>query len=521
MLENLKSLFIILSISIPIFWIVKPAFVNLLSEVEFKRYRNLWLLITLILFLANNFWLYMVLVATAILLTQMRERNKVALYFMLLFVMPPVEQEIGGLGMIEYLFVLNPTRLLELSILLPAALAIMRRKDGEPFGKSTPDKLLAGYILLMITYRLIDSSFTNAMRNTLYIVTDVFLPYYVISRSLRDINQFKVVFATLTIAVLLLSGAALYEYTSLQLLYSGLGVALGADIGMSTILMRGDLLRALVTTGQPIALGFVVMVGLGFYLFLLRDIPQFYRRGLMLALLAGGLFASLSRGPWIGMVILLVMYIYLRPRAIKNLILLFASGMLAFMLALNLPGGDKLIDLLPFVGHVDSENVEYRQRLFDRAVSVISRNPIFGSNDYRNTPEMRSMIQGQGIIDIVNSYLGIALDYGLTGLGLFISFFVSILWGVYRVLRQYRARQDERYLFGVTRYSSRRSLDDEHYLLGATLFSVLTAILITIYTVSSISVIPAVYWAVAGMCVAYIQMMRGDSSPSVQKTVDR
>jgi O-antigen ligase len=117
------------------------------------------------------------------------------------------------------------------------------------------------------------------------------------------------------------------------------------------------------------------------------------------------------------------------------------------------------------------------------------------------------MIQGQGIIDVVNSYLGIALEYGLLGLGLFVAFFLSLLWGIYGVLRRFRTLQIETFMFGVKRYVDNPSVrEDERYILGVTLLAVLIAILITIYTVSSIIVIPMVYWAVAGMGAAYIQM---------------
>ena len=508
MLENLKSLFIVLSISIPIFWIVKPAFVNLLSEVEFKRYRNLWLLITLILFLANNFWLYIIVVIVAIQITLKQDKKPVALYFFLLFVLPPISQKIGAFGMLEYLFVISSSRMLELAILLPAFLALMVQRDKLPYGRTISDRLLLIYILLIVLFRMRDSSFTDALRQALYTGTDVFLPYYVISRSLSNLKQFKEVITTFVIAAILLSGIAVYEYASSQLLYSHLGNVLGANIDMSSVLMRGESLRALVTSGQPIALGFVLMVALGFFLYLQQDITQAYRRNLLLVMLAGGLFAALSRGPWVGMAVFLFVFTLLRSHARKNLAILVVGSLLSFALALTLPGGNKLIELLPFVGKTDNFNVEYRERLLDNSLIVIGRNPLFGSGDYRNTSEMASMVQGQGIIDIVNSYIGIALEYGLIGLSIFMVFFLNILWRIYAVLRQFRSRTAEHYLFGVMVFPNRaRSLEDDTYLLGVALFAILVAILITIYTVSSITVIPVVYWAVAGMGAAYVQMM--------------
>jgi hypothetical protein len=507
-MENLSNLFFILLISIPIFWIVMPAFANLLSQEQLRRYRNLWIAITLILFISHNYWLYVLLTIAAIQFTQQREHNKIALYFVLLFSMPPVWDQVGAFGMVEYLFDLKPWRILELAILLPAFLALIRQDDILPFGRTTPDKLLAGYIFVIFVFRFRETTPTDALREGLYAFTDIFLPYFVISRYLRDIKQFKQAFTAFVIAALLLSGAAIFEYAMYQLLYPKLVYDLHSKIEMSGMLARGNSLRALVTTGQPIALGYVLMVGIGIYLSLLRDIPRIYTRILLLALLAGGLFASISRGPWVGTAIMVIVYILLGPHVKKNMAWLIASiGVMIVAMSLNVLGSEKLVDLLPFIGKTDQFNADYRDRLLDKSLIVIQRNPLFGSVDYMHEPEMLSMVQGEGIVDIVNSYLGIALDHGMLGLILFAGFFLSILWGIYTALQQFRSHQVEHYMLGVTQYTARPdSREDPHYLLGATIFSVLVGILITIYSVSSITVIPVVYWAVAGLGAAYIQL---------------
>ena len=106
--------------------------------------------------------------------------------------------------------------------------------------------------------------------------------------------------------------------------------------------------------------------------------------------------------------------------------LLAVAAVLALPLLAIVPGGQKVLDLLPFIGTIEVENITYRQRLFDNAMIVIQRNPLLGSFDFRSTPEMQSMIQGQGIIDIVNTYIGMALQVGLIGLTLFVVFFVTV-----------------------------------------------------------------------------------------------
>jgi O-antigen ligase len=208
------------------------------------------------------------------------------------------------------------------------------------------------------------------------------------------------------------------------------------------------------------------------------------------------------------MAVVYFVYILLGPHLKKSLVLIFLSiGALSIATAMKLPGTEKLLVLLPFIGTTDQSNVDYRNNLFDKSLIVIQKNPLFGSVDYLHTPEMQSMVQGEGIVDVVNSYLGVALEYGLICLALFAGFFLTILWRIFRILRQHRYSQVQHFMFGVKVYPAQQnSLEDEHYLLGVTLFSVLVGILVTIYSVSSITVIPVVYWAVAGLCAAYIQL---------------
>jgi O-antigen ligase len=298
---------------------------------------------------------------------------------------------------------------------------------------------------------------------------------------------------------MLLSLIGLFEYTRNWLLYSALNGALGVPWEMSGYLTRGGSLRASVTTGQAIALGFVISVAIGFYLYLQEEVRSKLQRSLGALLLAGGLFAPLSRGPWIGTAVMIVAFISTGRKAFKRLMLLGVAGMLALPLLAVVPGGQKVLDLLPFIGTVEVENITYRQQLIDNAVIVIQRNPWLGSFDYRSTPEMQSLIQGQGIIDIVNTYIGVALSVGLIGLALFVMFFVCVLHGIRKGMRSFPNKENE----------ARR--------LGRALLATLAGILITIVTVSSITVIPVVYWSVAGLGVAYAQMARRlrQTSPAV------
>lgn len=170
---------------------------------------------------------------------------------------------------------------------------------------------------------------------------------------------------------------------------------------------------------------------------------------------------------------------------VRRLAKLAVAGAVAVPMMLALPGGEKILDMLPFFGSVDKGTIEYRERLIDNALIVIAENPWFGSPDYLKTEQMEEMRQGEGIIDIVNTYFGIALNMGIVGLALFLFFFVAVLGKLYRAMRLLPNKELV------------------EYRLGQALLATLVGIMVTIATVSSITFIPVVYWSVAGLGVAY------------------
>ena len=52
------------------------------------------------------------------------------------------------------------------------------------------------------------------------------------------------------------------------------------------------------------------------------------------------------------------------------------------------------------------------------AVGVMAQNLYFGSFTSASSPAMEALRQGQGIIDVVNTYIGVGLQTGVVGLAL-------------------------------------------------------------------------------------------------------
>jgi O-antigen ligase len=487
--EHLRTLIVILVLATSFFTFAHRPACTITKAGDYTRRRNLWFALTLAAFLTYNFWIYALVAIPLLIYANLRETNPPALFFFILFALPMATIPISGMGLINIFIDLSHARILELFILLPAFFVLIQRRSTLAFGRTGPDKVLAVYILLTTALVLRDASVTATLRAGFYLFIDVFLPYFVISRSLKDLQAFRDALLSLVLAIMVAALIAIFEASRHWLLYHPLLGVLGME-GMLGYASRDGILRASATAGHPIALGYLMVTGIGLYLFLQRSIRKKITRRLGMALLAAGLIATLSRGPWVGATVLLAVFIVTGRNATPRLAGLAAAAVLALSLIAVLPGGEKVINLLPFIGSTDKGSIDYRANLFNHSMIVIERNPWFGSVNYLETPEMEAMRQGEGIIDIVNTYLQIALETGFVGLGLFVGFFALILLGIYLAMRSIRDR------------------NSEERLLGRALLATQLAILVIIFTVSSVTIIPIVYWSVAGLGVAYARMMR-------------
>jgi O-antigen ligase len=152
------------------------------------------------------------------------------------------------------------------------------------------------------------------------------------------------------------------------------------------------------------------------------------------------------------------------------------------------PFADQVASYLPFIGNVDTDNVTYRTRLFEVSMQVIAMNPLFGSSNFMLDPLMEQMRQGQGIIDIVNSYLGIALGTGYVGLAVYVSIYLVAMAKTWMGIRRSALISPE--LEGIGRA-----------LLGTTV-----GIMIIIATASCFLSMPFIIWIIMGLSLRYSQL---------------
>jgi O-antigen ligase len=294
----------------------------------------------------------------------------------------------------------------------------------------------------------------------------------------------------------------MFENMRHWLLYVEIESVWGIPLNSFTWLSRGDELRAQASAGHPLALGYLLAVGFGFWLYLKSHVQSGMRRIGVTPLLWGGLIAAYSRGPWLGAVIEYFTFFAAGPRAVSRL----AKGtLLALAVALLIivsPIGDRILSVLPIMGNTADANIIYRQRLAERGWEIVLAHPFFG--DQYPYPEMEDLRQGEGIIDIVNTYLGVALNYGLVGLFCFLSF---ILLGMKKV---------------YARTKELAQSDPDLALLGTALIACIVATLEMIYSASFNLGAPKMFYVLAGLATAYSRLPISPArEPAASRTLKR
>lgn len=483
--EYIRALIFILVMAALVFKFSEvPATTVAMTKDSFVSRRNTWIGITLAGFLSQNIWVFYLISAILVHRVVKKDSNKIALFFFLILAMPELSIAIPGFAGINYIILITYQRMLVWVILLPMFWAMMFDKKSANFVWNFSDVLLVLYFSLNVILQFQYQNFTDWVRILLGWIFDVLIPYFVVSRSIKDVKSFREIAMAFIVGAMIVSLIGIFELVKHWLLYQTLGDAIGVDGGFGYI-GRGGNVRAIATTGQAIVLGYVLAIAVLLYWFLERSIANRKQYWLGFLLLLGGIISPLSKGPWVGAAVAIVIVIVLGPKAISRLSKMALMCVAAFIAILFTEYADQIISYLPFVGTLDESSMDYRKLLFEKSMDVIYANPYFGSFDYMLYLE--DLRQGQGIIDLVNNYISVALNSGFVGLGLYALFFISIFWRVFFCMKK-------------TPFIS------EEHEMGQVIIGVLASVLLMISAASDILNVPIMYWTVSAMGVAYSLM---------------
>jgi O-Antigen ligase len=425
-----KELIVVLLISIGIFKLAQPVAQLYCSKKDYARRCKVWIALTATVFLAPNFWVF-VLVATPILITLgKRDSNPAAAFLFLLYLMPSISVPVPMIGL-SSLFHLDFSLLLTICLLTPTAWRSWKHRDeSRTPGLKILEMLLLTYCVLtafvflqpeVARGVLMQPTFTDCLRRTFEIVFGLFVPYFVISRSSTDRAAIQDMIASFTIKCAVLAAVASFEYVRTWLLYGELLSRWG--FGSTGYLSRGGDVRAMASAGHPLFLGYLLAVAFGFWLYLQQNVQSRVSRLTITSLFLFGLMAAYSRGPWLGALVIYLSLAALGPRVIPKMFKAVGGLLLLAVAVAVSPLGVKIAQVIPYLGSaINMGNVTYRERLFALSWRIIMENPWFG--DQQALLKMEELRQGEGIIDLMNGFMAILLSNGFVGLSLFLLFVV-------------------------------------------------------------------------------------------------
>lgn len=461
-----------------------------------------WIVVTIALFTVPNGAVFLLLSLVALGYLRLTGADPIALALFLLCAVPPAGVNITGLPGINYLLQFTFAILLSLVLLLPTAVKHVGVPGPDAFGVKGVrsfkmpavgvDWMFLALCALVFVLGFRETSFTDGLRQgTVWTLTAV-IPYLAVSRSIVTWERLRRCVSSLVACLVVIAFVGLVASVVRWQFYDTAQYRL-FDAAPAPYIIRAGLLRVGASMGaSPISYGLLMMIGAALCAGFARDVSDKWRlRALVVACLIG-LFVSVSRGPMVGAVAALLAYQLSRPNPMAALAKIGAWGVAAIPFLLVTETGRGLLSFIPFVGNDEhsADTVSYRADLLDAGLEVMGRQFLFGSPSYLDEPEMQAMVQGQGIIDMVNSYLSFALLYGVVAAALWMAIiaFVSL-----RTLLMARRLDDE--------------ADGAMRVMGGALFAALSGYAVTIATTSYIDVIPVIGWLLVGLNVAYARVV--------------
>ena len=424
---------------------LRPVFASLFSPLQYKRAWAWLFTVTIIAFASIRPELYVFLLVIAGMVAPRYlgegDLGRVNAFMLFLLPLPPIAYTLGGLEGLNYVLRLEHVRVMSLVLFTLPALRLMlrQRSRDEPSFRTVDLAVLAVQLwtILMIGRY---ANLTILCRTVVESFADILIPYYVITRTLRSMSQLRTAASYLMLGCVFVACIACVESAMQRNLYGGLQWVYGVRWESTVDLMRGGYLRVEACTPQPIVLAFMLTFGIALWTWLKGGAPRSTGVYVVYLIFGLALVSTWSRGPWLGaglMVLAFVLQRWLSPRV-------FGFAVLACVgagVVLKATGSDSVVmsGLAALFGstHDDLSTINYRRELLDATLALIKQSPWVGVPNYETA--LQGFRQGEGMIDLVNTYLVLMINGGVIGLVLFLVPYLAVVGGMLRA----RTREHE------------------------------------------------------------------------------
>ena len=402
-----------------------------LSE-EIKKHFGLRMYLSLAVtlaagFILHNALLFMVFAGVVMLVTVKSRMDALCRLVILVALLPNVDQYIviGGL----YLTGISTPVVLSFA----AIIACFIHRGRKSAGRFSVEDALVIVLLLCFGYGAVRiGSFSGIERTLVTMALSLGLPYFVYRRFVHERAETAHIVAALAGAAIILAFFGICEARMHWSIYDSIYTNQSANGFMSRNLkLRGGLLRAPASFSDSTAFALFALVGV----FAVISSRRFFRNSLLwagsIALTILGLLAAQSRGADLGLLFGLFLLMAVRGRyALAGAVAGGGALLVALLLALA-PASPTIAAFVGAEAHAGPDQ-DYRQTLLRRGLQVGMEHPLLGDDMSRVLAQMADIKQGEGIVDLVNTYLTIFLNSGLLGLGLFIGITTAIFVKLFR-----------------------------------------------------------------------------------------
>lgn len=382
---------------------------------------SIWILSAVFTFSISSPLFYLLILLGILLSIGLSGRlNNLAFFILVLAAVPDYIKVNTPFPGLENLLVLTYWKVAVISLILPNF--ILSNKNTKFIIKlDLVDYLVISFFVLISILTFRQFSFTEALRQSF----DYFLLYIVIyfglSRSLKSFKNFDECIISFFIVAILVTCIGIisqlikwdfYQFANIwpQLFFEPYRWGF----------LRLNITTSVITNGVFLIFGTISLI----YMWQLIKFPRIYLvLGIGIFLFAA-LFTG-SRGIILGFSIAIIFYILLSLFGYRYFIIL--------LILVFIPVSVYSIDLVSQIDKLNFDQLdehgtfEYRAALLSTSIKYISKYPYFGDPFYLNSTEFSQLIQGQGIIDIVNTYLQIALEFGLVTLFLFCGIIITLI----------------------------------------------------------------------------------------------
>ncbi|MEO1013708.1 MAG: O-antigen ligase family protein [Pseudomonadota bacterium] len=434
MIQSIKILIIVTPLILAGFIAARGAFASVVDPNRMIRWAMAMIAMTVAAFMIHDYWAALFVITFIAIALGASEPLKPIIFLIVAFAIAPGDKPIPGIGGINNLFLLSSMLSVCILLLTPY---LFSAKKGSRVAKVAggADFAVIAFCVLTAVLSFRDTTFTHGLR---IIVSSVLLTvsvYWAFSRSVRSVSDLQAA-ATAYVAILVaLSLVALAEFALQWHFYTEMARNWGIDTPFAYT-GRGGFQRSFASTIAPIGFGICLNVAIVLAIALMRGASNRSMAWLVVLGLVAALIATLSRTPWLATCVSVVIFFATGSKAAARLMQLGMVSVFGLVILLATPIGGTLLGLIPGLDAGASSTFGYRMRLLEVSVDVISQSWLFGYADPSAHPDMQVLVQGQGIVDLVNTYVDIALSYGLVGASLFVMANVAALRAAWTAMRQ-------------------------------------------------------------------------------------